>query len=244
LNDAVIAAMSSASILDAMKLMSEQGVSSVAILEENSGTLLSAVSVTDIGKIVVPSESNQILATPLHYFISQIKEPDGLTDGADKYPVYSVFPSSLLSYTIDKILATNAHRVFVTKESGPTSPILSPAFHGIHGNLTGIVSIVDILSLFALSAKITNVDPGQMQRRRRASSSSQSSISDRDIFNRSRSNSRASTRRSSIVFASSPPGISPMDSARNPVPVFALDPLSVQRQNNRRSVNLKKHSAV
>ena len=33
-----------------MKLMSEQGVSSIAVLEENSGTLLSAVSVTDIGK--------------------------------------------------------------------------------------------------------------------------------------------------------------------------------------------------
>ncbi|KIM47130.1 hypothetical protein M413DRAFT_270231 [Hebeloma cylindrosporum] len=157
LNDAVVAAKSSASILDAMKLMSEQGVSSIAVLEENAGTLLSAVSVTDIGKIVVPSESNQILTTPLHYFISQIKEPYGSTDGADAYPVYSVFPSNLLSYTIDKILATNAHRVFVTKESGPASPILSPSFHGLQGNLTGIVSIVDILSLFARSAKIANI---------------------------------------------------------------------------------------
>jgi CBS domain-containing protein len=54
LNDAVVAARSSASILDAMKLMSEQGVSSIAVLEENSGTLLSAVSVTDIGKARSP----------------------------------------------------------------------------------------------------------------------------------------------------------------------------------------------
>ncbi|KAJ3512711.1 hypothetical protein NLJ89_g3363 [Agrocybe chaxingu] len=73
LNAAVVAAGSSASILDAMKLMSEQGVSSVAVVEENSGTLLSAVSVTDVGKIVVPSQSNQILATPLLQFIAQIK---------------------------------------------------------------------------------------------------------------------------------------------------------------------------
>ena len=50
LNAAVVAATSTASVLDAMKLMSEQGVSSIAVLEENSGTLLSAVSVTDIGK--------------------------------------------------------------------------------------------------------------------------------------------------------------------------------------------------
>ena len=54
LNDAVVAATSSASVLDAMKLMSEQGVSSIAVLEENSGTLLSAVSVTDIGKACSP----------------------------------------------------------------------------------------------------------------------------------------------------------------------------------------------
>lgn len=51
LNAAVIAAESSASILDAMKLMSEGGVSSIAVVEENHGTLLSAVSVTDIGKV-------------------------------------------------------------------------------------------------------------------------------------------------------------------------------------------------
>jgi CBS domain-containing protein len=34
-----------------MKLMSEEGVSSVAVVEEETGTLLSAVSVTDIGKV-------------------------------------------------------------------------------------------------------------------------------------------------------------------------------------------------
>ena len=51
LNNAVISATSSKTILDAMKLMSEEGVSSVAVVEDCSGTLLSAVSVTDIGKV-------------------------------------------------------------------------------------------------------------------------------------------------------------------------------------------------
>ena len=51
LNTAVVAAPSSATILDAMKLMSEQGVSSIAVVEEQNGNLLSAVSVTDIGKV-------------------------------------------------------------------------------------------------------------------------------------------------------------------------------------------------
>ena len=47
----VVATTSNSSVLDAMRLMSEQGVSSVAVLEEDTGTLLSAVSVTDIGKV-------------------------------------------------------------------------------------------------------------------------------------------------------------------------------------------------
>ena len=85
------------------------------------------------------------------------------------FPVYSVFPSSLLSFTMEKILASeftlslffcviqidvhinsyfyiaNAHRVFVTKELTTTSPVMSPT---AHSNLTGIVSIVDSAFLF------------------------------------------------------------------------------------------------
>ena len=47
----VVASVSSAPLLDAMKLMSEEGVSSVAILDEESGALLSAVSVTDVTQV-------------------------------------------------------------------------------------------------------------------------------------------------------------------------------------------------
>lgn len=38
------------SVLDVMRLMSEQGVSCVAVLQQEDGGLLSAISVTDIGK--------------------------------------------------------------------------------------------------------------------------------------------------------------------------------------------------
>ena len=51
LNNAVVSTTSSKTILDSMRLMSEEGVSSVAVVEGRSGTLLSAVSVTDIGKV-------------------------------------------------------------------------------------------------------------------------------------------------------------------------------------------------
>ncbi|KIL63189.1 hypothetical protein M378DRAFT_187141 [Amanita muscaria Koide BX008] len=192
LHSAVVSATSDAKLLDAMKLMSDEGVSSIAVLDEETGNLLSAVSVTDIGRVVVPSENNQILNIPLHHFISLIKAPYGSTDGVEKYPVYSVYPNNALSYTIEKLLATNAHRVFVTHE-----PISSPP--SVPVELCGIASIGDILSLFGRLAKIPDIDPTKMLRhRRRASSASSSSF-------RSRSNSQTGIRGSPRLHTTSPP---------------------------------------
>jgi CBS-domain-containing membrane protein len=58
----VIAAPASATVLDAMRLMSEEGVSSVAVIED-TGRLLSAVSVTDIGKVSCSALSNMLMTT-------------------------------------------------------------------------------------------------------------------------------------------------------------------------------------
>ncbi|KAI0690818.1 hypothetical protein C8T65DRAFT_721186 [Cerioporus squamosus] len=194
LYSSVVAAKASDSVLDAMRLMSEEGVSSVAIVDDETGGLLSAVSVTDVGRIVVPAQSNQILGTPLQQLVARIKEPDGSTDGVDKFPVYSVTPNNTLFYTMQKLLATNAHRVFVTEESPMSS---SPSFSSTPNNLCGIVSVVDVLSLFARIANIADVDPTRMQRHRRASSTSSSeSRSPRsEELARSRSNSRTSLQR-------------------------------------------------
>jgi hypothetical protein len=88
----VVAVHSGNSVVDAMRMMSDLGVSSVAVLDEEGGALLSAISVTDIGQVgedhagticvfideffaqtVVPSESNQILTMPIQQLVSQIK---------------------------------------------------------------------------------------------------------------------------------------------------------------------------
>lgn len=72
-------------------MMSEEGVSSVAVTVGEDDRLLSAISVTDIAKvgrfridspthyndvavqIVVPSENSQILSMPVQHFVSRIK---------------------------------------------------------------------------------------------------------------------------------------------------------------------------
>ena len=106
LGSEVIALRSSDSVLDAMKRMNDAGVSSVAVLDSDTGALLSAVSVTDIGKVLVPNQMKEAMTAPLHALISHIRYPLGETDGEERYPVYSVFPSSTLSYTIQKLLAS------------------------------------------------------------------------------------------------------------------------------------------
>ena len=104
--NAVIACGTQSTVLDAMKLMSEEGVGSLAIVNEETGALLSAISVTDIAKIVVPSPDRNILTTTVGHFVSLVKEPDGATDGVDKFPVYSVSPTSPLGHTIQKLLTS------------------------------------------------------------------------------------------------------------------------------------------
>jgi len=56
-----------------MSTMSQEGVSSLAVVESSSGALLSAVSVTDIGKIVAHSQDKRVLSMPLAQFIARIK---------------------------------------------------------------------------------------------------------------------------------------------------------------------------
>jgi CBS domain-containing protein len=198
----VIAATSSSTVLDAMRLMSDCGVSSVAVVDDGGGGygagygswggLIGAVSVTDIGKLVVPSQSKHILSAPLHQFVAQIKEPDGSTDGADRYPVYVALPSSTLSYAIQKLLATNSHRLFVIdSDFEPSSSPGSPMGSG----LCGIVSVVDILSLFARIANVPDVDPTQRMRHRRASSTSSHSSSLNIVRELSRSGSLSQSSR-------------------------------------------------
>ncbi|KAG8770363.1 cell separation during budding [Ceratobasidium sp. 428] len=184
----IVSASPDSTVLDAMTLMSQEGVSSIAVFDPDVGVLMSAVTVTDIGQLVIPSESKSVLAMKLAAFVSEIKNPHGMADGEDRYPVYSVLPTSTLGYTIEKLIATKVHRVFVADEPEPSSP------HTFgQGNLRGVVSLVDVLAVFARRLGI-NANPGMMRdRRRRGSSASVSSTS-----TKSHPNSNSLRRNSSI----------------------------------------------
>jgi len=151
-------------LLEAMKAMSEDGLSSLPVVDSVTGRLISVVSVNDIGKIVVPAQDKAILTLPLSEFVKHIKGPTGVESGEDRFPIYAVGQSSTLVYAVQTLLATNAHRLLVTDD-------LSCSLAG--KQQFGVVSIVDVLSHFARLASI-EVDPKRMQRHRRASSASSS----------------------------------------------------------------------
>ena len=56
LRRAVVAANSVATVIDAMRMMSEEGVSSIAVVDEESGMVIGGVSVTDVGRVSVTIE--------------------------------------------------------------------------------------------------------------------------------------------------------------------------------------------
>ena len=46
-------------MIDAMRMMSEEGVSSIAVVDEESGMVIGGVSVTDVGRVSVTAENDK-----------------------------------------------------------------------------------------------------------------------------------------------------------------------------------------
>lgn len=59
LYSSVVAVTATSTVLDAMSLMSDEGVSSVAVTVEEDDRLLSAISVTDIAKVGHPATNSR-----------------------------------------------------------------------------------------------------------------------------------------------------------------------------------------
>lgn len=85
-------------MLDAMRVMSEEGVSSVAVVDEMTGGLVGAVSAVDIGKVssnvVAQKPCASVLIVPSSTFLRSVR--DSLADEVDPFNhALSVHPSDL-----------------------------------------------------------------------------------------------------------------------------------------------------
>jgi len=208
-------------VLDALELMNSEGISSLAVVD-GQHNVTGNISLADI-KYLTRSSSIPLLKGSCFHFLSVILTDRGTNDGKDSYPVFHVNPQSSLAHTVAKLVATQAHRMWIVEtpspaSSAPPTPTLPPSSiiaptqvssspsHGsgipsfqasgptsmssgimpggrLSGRLTGVVSLSDILNIFARGAGLAPVDPSEARKQRRRSSSS----SMRTSFDQSRS---------------------------------------------------------
>ncbi|KAI8983459.1 hypothetical protein BDB01DRAFT_760405 [Pilobolus umbonatus] len=134
----VIAVNADSPVLDALSLMSKHGISSVAVLG-HMGVVLGNISMTDV-KHVMKSYRHQLLWKTCFQFVSIVRTQQGIDDGQDRLPVFDVRLDTTLGFAIAKLLATKSHRVWVTDE---------------RERAIGVVSITDVMRIFAASAGVT-----------------------------------------------------------------------------------------
>jgi CBS domain-containing protein len=125
-------------VLDALIMMNENALSSVAITD-SEGMLIGNISMTDV-KYIIRSYSHSLMWKTCQKFVNHVRSMQGLEDGQDKYPVFDVRTASTLGYTIAKLSATKAHRVWVVDEKMKA---------------IGVVSLTDILGVFAQAAGVS-----------------------------------------------------------------------------------------
>ncbi|KAI4109018.1 MAG: hypothetical protein L6R37_000736 [Teloschistes peruensis] len=202
---------------EALLLMNHEGLTSLAVVD-NQLNVVGNISNVD-AKLLTKSSSAPLLDNTCIHFISVILSTRGVNDGKDSFPVFHINPYSTLAHTVAKLVATKAHRMWVTDSPSPSisaataptptpslphNPLSAPsvshppshlssmpqsqppflplsttpsisasALPGAQaGRLAGVVSLTDILNLFARASGLHPTDPDERRRMRRSSSSS------------------------------------------------------------------------
>lgn len=165
---------------------------------DNGHNVVGNISTKDVRHLTSTSSAPLLDSSCMH-FISVILNERGVEKGQDTFPVFYVNPYSSLAHTVAKLVATRSHRLWVVESaspspSAPATPLLSAqassagappspapaatvpasalAGAGLSGKLTGVVSLTDVLNIFAKTTGLKPGDPSEQRARRRRSSSS------------------------------------------------------------------------
>ncbi|KAF9362444.1 cell separation during budding [Mortierella sp. NVP85] len=110
-------------VLDALVSMSTNGVSSLAVLDDQ-GMLLGNISMTDIKHIMKNLRASWLWITCFQ-LVCKIRLSQGVESGEDQYPILDVNAKSTFGYTLSKLQATKAHRMWVVNDSGCAVGVVS-----------------------------------------------------------------------------------------------------------------------
>ena len=130
-------------VLEALELMVDLKISSVGIVDVDSGDLITVISLSDCKKIVKEGHKLPLLKVDAREFAAKIRSDAALerNHGADAFPFFAVHKDTPLKTAIAKLCAVRAHRLFIIEggDDCSTKPI-------------GVLSISDILKALAKQA--------------------------------------------------------------------------------------------
>ncbi|KAF9415241.1 cell separation during budding [Podila epigama] len=102
---------------------SNHGVSSLAVLDDQ-GMLLGNISMTDIKHIMKSLKTSWLWITCFQ-LVCKIRLSYGVENGEDQYPILDVNSNSTFGYTLSKLQATKAHRMWVVNDNGCAVGVVS-----------------------------------------------------------------------------------------------------------------------
>ncbi|KAL2258828.1 hypothetical protein VTK26DRAFT_7695 [Humicola hyalothermophila] len=118
-----------APLTDALLLMHDEGLSSVAVVDHGRN-VVGNISTADVRHLTSAASLPLLKGTCMN-FISVILSERGVEHGRDSFPVFHVTPYSTLGHTVAKLVATKSHRMWVVEPaspspSAPPTPLLAP----------------------------------------------------------------------------------------------------------------------
>lgn len=186
-------------LIEALQKMFDERVSSLAVIDRKK-SLIGNISIVDVKNVSSTKNSHLLFKSVIH-FISYNLTQKGIEEGQDQFPIFHVNNQSSLGRVIAKLVATQSHRLWIVENRGsftyntsinvnspppPTtidSALKSEAAgtenynfndkNGRPGKLIGVVTLTDILGLFAQSKNLNKkIDPLFARNQRRRSSTS------------------------------------------------------------------------
>ncbi|PHH74664.1 hypothetical protein CDD82_4827 [Ophiocordyceps australis] len=124
-----ISVNSDAPLSDALVLMNNEGLTSIAVVD-NGQNVVGNISSKDVRHLTTAS-SARLLGESCMHFISVILNERGMEEGRDAFPVFYVSPYSTLAHAVAKLVATRSHRMWIVESaspspSAPATPLIGP----------------------------------------------------------------------------------------------------------------------
>lgn len=173
-------------LIDALYKMFIERISSLAVIDRKKN-LIGNISIVDV-KNISSSANSHLLFKSVINFISYNLSQKGIEEGKDQFPIFHVNSQSSLGRVIAKLVATESHRLWIVESNNGPITIedtlntnnLNQNENGLPGKLVGVVTLTDILGLFASSKSMSGrkIDPqfARNQRRRSSTSTTRSSL--------------------------------------------------------------------